>query len=126
VRACGRLWSNIASVTDAAVVGCAEVAVVVVTRGAGECGREGSGNDMEEKDGVGESTGSHVSKSDGSVLACRPAVRCALGARLGSWLVDSSATYGRTQHNRQEKSSTYTSSARKEKCYEYACTHHFR
>jgi hypothetical protein len=71
VRA-GSFWSNIARVTDATVAGCAEAAVVVVVaRGAGECGREGSGNDMEGKDDVGESMLSHGGESNGSpVLAC--------------------------------------------------------
>jgi hypothetical protein len=74
VRA-GSSWSNIERVTDAAVAGRAEAAaVVVVARGAGECGREGSGNDMEGKDDVGESMLSHGGESDGSpALACRPA-----------------------------------------------------
>jgi len=66
-----------ARVTDAVVAGRAEAAVVVVvvvSRGAGECGRDGSGNDMEGKDDVGESTLSHGGESDGSpVLACGPA-----------------------------------------------------
>ena len=73
VRA-GSVWSNIARVTDAAAAGradAAEAAVVVVARCAGECGREGSGNDMEGKDDVGESTLSHGGESDGSPgLAC--------------------------------------------------------
>jgi hypothetical protein len=68
------VWSNIARVTDAVVAGraaAAVVVVVVVARAAGECGREGSGNDMEGKDDVGESTLSHGGESDGSpVLAC--------------------------------------------------------
>lgn len=75
VRA-GSVWSNIERVTDAVVAGRAEAAavVIVVARGAGECGREGSGNDMEGKDDVGESTLSHGGESDGSpVLACWPA-----------------------------------------------------
>lgn len=76
VRA-GSVWSNMARVTDAAVAGraeAAEVAIVVVAWGAGECGCEGSGNDMEGKDDVGESTLSHGGESDGSpVLACEPA-----------------------------------------------------
>jgi len=78
----GSAWSNIARVTDAAVAGraagvaAAAAVVVVVARGTGECGREGSGNDMpvEGKDDVGEeSTCSHGGESDGwPVLACRP------------------------------------------------------
>jgi hypothetical protein len=79
VRA-GSVGSNIARVTDAVVAGRGEVSapvvvVVVVAWGAaGECGREGSGNDMEGKDDVGESTLSHGGESDGSppVLACGP------------------------------------------------------
>jgi len=73
VRA-GSAWSKIARVTDAAGAGradAAEAAVVVIARGAGECGREGSGNDMEGKDDVGESKLSHGGESDGSpALAC--------------------------------------------------------
>ncbi len=74
VRA-GSVWSNIERVTDAAVAGraagVAVVVVVVVARGAGECGGEGSGNDMEGKDDVGEeSTCSHGGESDVRVLAC--------------------------------------------------------
>jgi hypothetical protein len=66
VRA-GSSWSNIERVTDAAVGGrAAAAAVVVVARGAGECGREGSGNDMEGNDDVGERTLSHGGESDGS------------------------------------------------------------
>jgi len=70
----GSAGSNIESVTDAVVAGRAEAAVVVVVaRGAGECGREGSGNDMEGKDDVGEFMLSHGGESDGSpVLACWP------------------------------------------------------
>jgi hypothetical protein len=76
----GSVWSNIARVTDAAVAGCEEAAVVaivvVVARGAGECGREGSGNDIEGNDDVGESTLSHGGESDGSpVLAAGGAGR---------------------------------------------------
>lgn len=70
----GSVWSNIARVTDAAAAvraDAAGTAVIVATRGAGECGREGSGNDMEGKDDVGESTLSHGGESEGSpVLAC--------------------------------------------------------
>jgi len=77
----GSVWSNIERVTDAVVAGRVEAApvvivvvAIVVARGAGECGREGSGNDMEGKDDVGESTHSHGGESDGSpVLACWPA-----------------------------------------------------
>jgi hypothetical protein len=70
VRA-GSVWSNIARVTDAVVAGRAEApsaVVVVVSRGAaaGECCREGSGNDMDGKDDVGESTLSQGGESDGS------------------------------------------------------------
>lgn len=79
VRA-GSVWSNIERVTDAVVGGRAEAAPVVIVivvaaaRCAGECGREGSGNDMEGKDDVGESMLSHGGESDGSpVLACWPA-----------------------------------------------------
>ncbi len=62
-------------VTDAAVAGRAAGVVTVAARGAGECGREGSSNDMDGKDDVGEEkTFSHGGGSDGSpVLACRPA-----------------------------------------------------
>jgi len=74
----GNVWSKTARVTDAAAAG--RAAGVVVARGAckgcsGECGREGSGNDMEGNDDVGEeSTFSHCGESDGSpVAACGPA-----------------------------------------------------
>ena len=117
----GNVWSNIDRVTDAVVAGCAEAAAVVVAvaRGAGECGREGSGNDMEGKDDVGESTLSHGGESDGS-----PALACwatgGVGRVGGAFeLVDRSRfCYVRTDHNqhksrRESKSSTFTSSARK-------------
>jgi hypothetical protein len=66
----GSVWSNTARVTDAVVAG--RAAGVVVARGAckecsGECGREGSGNDMEGNDDVGEeSTVSHCGESEGA------------------------------------------------------------
>lgn len=73
----GSVWSNIESVIDAVVAGCAEAAavvVVVVARGTGECGCEGSGNDMEGKDDVGEGMLSHGGESSRSpVLDCWPA-----------------------------------------------------
>ena len=69
----GSVGSNTARVADAAVAGwAAGVVVVVVVRGAckggsGEWGREGSGNDMEGNDDVGEeSTFSHCGESDGA------------------------------------------------------------
>jgi hypothetical protein len=74
----GSEGSNTARVTDAVAVG-GEVGVVVA-RGAckecsGEWGSEGSGNDMEGNDDVGEdSTFSHCGEPDGSpVAACGPA-----------------------------------------------------
>jgi len=83
VRA-GSVWSNTARVTDAVFAGrsAGVVVVIVVDRGAcrecsGECGLEGSGNDMEGKDDVGEeSTFSHCGEPDGSpvpVAVCGPA-----------------------------------------------------
>ena len=48
----GKLSSNTARVTDAAATG-AGVAEATA-RGAGECGREGSGNDMDGNDDVGD------------------------------------------------------------------------
>ena len=122
VRA-GRVWSNIASVTDAVVaerVEAAAAVVVVVVRGwgAGECCREGSGNDMEGKDDVGESTLSHGGESDGSpVLVCGPAGGA---GRVGGAfeLVDrGKSCFARdtAQHKTGEKkiATAYTSSARK-------------
>jgi hypothetical protein len=117
----GNVWSNIERVTDAVVAGRAEAAaaVVVVARGAGECGREGSGNDIEGKDDVGESTLSHVGESDGSpVLACWPAGGA---GRVGGAfeLVDRGkfcyvrADTTNTKPTREKKSSRFTSSARK-------------
>jgi hypothetical protein len=113
VRA-GRSWSNIARVTDAAVAGCAEAAAIA--RGAGECGREGSGSDMEGKDDVGESILSHGGESDGSPgLACWPSGGA--GRVWGAFeLVD--RCYVRTdttQKQARKKSTQYTSSARNER-----------
>jgi hypothetical protein len=108
-------------VTDAAVAGRAAGVVAVATRGAGECGREGSSNDMDGKDDVGEEkTFSHGGESDGSpVLACRPAD----GARrVGSAF--EAVGRGRFCYmyvpqgddiKRARKSSKYTSSVRKTK-----------
>jgi hypothetical protein len=93
----GSVWSNIARVTDAVVAGRAEAASVVVVvaapvvawGAAGECGREGSGNDMEGKEDVGESTLSHGGESDGSpALACGPAGAAALRVGGAFELVD--------------------------------------
>lgn len=112
VRA-GSFWSNIARVTDPAA---AAAVVVVVARGTGECGREGSGNDMEGKDDVGESMLSHGGESDGSpVLACWPSGGA--GRVWGAFeLVD--RCYVRTdttQKQARKKSTQYTSSARNER-----------
>jgi hypothetical protein len=66
----GSVGSNTARVADA--VGAGRAAGVVIARGAGkvcsgECGREGSGNDMEGNDDDGEeSTFSHRGESDGA------------------------------------------------------------
>jgi hypothetical protein len=97
-----------------------------LAKSAGECGREGSRNDMEGKDNVGEITLSYGGESDGSVLACRGAGRLGVG-RLSSWTAVSSAKLHIHGHNTKQtrKSRTYTSSAGEEG-YEYACTHHFR
>jgi hypothetical protein len=131
VRA-GSSWSNMASVTDAAVAGRAEAAaVVVVVRGAGECGREGSGNDMEGKDDVGESMLSHGGESDGSpVLACGPAGAghvggafelvdrgrfCYVGTGTNTKRARERKKKKRQEERKKERKAHNTSSARKER-----------
>jgi hypothetical protein len=69
---------------------------------------------MEGKDGIGESMLSHAGKSDGSVLGYR-AAGSTLRVEAAFELVNRDKFYTRTQHNKREKSSTYTSSARKER-----------
>ena len=75
----GSVWSNTARVADAAVAGGAVAGVVVRGGGwgcSGECGREGSGNDMDGNEDVGdEGRCSQFGESDGSPVAavCAPA-----------------------------------------------------
>jgi hypothetical protein len=108
----GSVWSNIERVTDAVVAGraaeAAVVVVVVVARCAGECGREGSGNDMEGKDDVGESTLSHGGESDGSpVLACCWPAGGAVRVGGAFELVDRGKfCYGHNTKQAREESST--------------------
>ena len=78
----GKLSSNTARVTDAAATG-AGVAEATA-RGAGECGREGSGNDIDGNDDVGDDdTFSQFGEPVRSAAAAAAGGLCAVCAGTG-------------------------------------------